>query len=130
MTIALARVLATLHLENDDLVTLYKGVHYFYYYFGTLYLWCTDSYCTLIVYEQYLVELNSLTGLNILDVVNEQFLALLDLKLLTVNLYDCVHFVNINGFFRKASNLLLLLFRPPRSKSSAKLQKNHSIKWL
>ncbi len=32
MAILLAGILATLHLENDDLVTLYEWVHYFYYY--------------------------------------------------------------------------------------------------
>ena len=33
----------SLLLEDDYLVTLYEWVHYFYYYFCTLYSWCTDS---------------------------------------------------------------------------------------
>ena len=38
-----SEILAALHLEDDYLVTLYEWVHYFYYYFCTLYSWCTDS---------------------------------------------------------------------------------------
>ena len=45
----------------------------------------------VFVNEQNLVELNSLTCLNILDVMYEELLALLSLELLTVNFYDCVH---------------------------------------
>jgi hypothetical protein len=37
-------------------------------------------------------------------VVHEELCALLDLELLTVNFYDCVHlFVLLNGFFREAA---------------------------
>jgi len=45
----------------------------------------------VFVNEQNLVELNSLTCLNILDVMYEELLALLSLELLTVNFYNCVH---------------------------------------
>ena len=92
MTVALTRVLATLHLENDDFVTLYEWVHYFTHYFGTLYGWSTYLYCTVSIYEQYLVKFNSLAGFNVLDMVNEELLALFSLKLLTLNFYNCVHF--------------------------------------
>ena len=92
MTILLAIVLTTLHLEDDDLVTLYEWVHNFYYYFCTFYSGCTDSDCAVIVNEQNLVELNSLACLYILNVMYEELLALLSLKLLTVNFYDCVHY--------------------------------------
>lgn len=91
MTILLAIVLAALHLEDDHLVTLDEGVHNFYYYFCTIYCGCTDSDCSIVVYEQYLVELNSLTSFSILDVMNEELLALFCLELLTVNFYNCVH---------------------------------------
>ena len=101
MTVANAIVLTTLHLENDDFVTLYEWVHYFTHYFGTLYCWSTYLYCTVSIYEQYLVKFNSLASLNILDVVNEELLALLGLELLTLNFYNCVHFAfNLYlGFF-------------------------------
>ncbi len=91
MTILLAIVLAALHLEDDHLVTLNEGVHNFYYYFCTINRGCTDSDCSFIVYEQNLVELNSLTSFSILDVMNEELLALFCLELLTVNFYNCVH---------------------------------------
>ena len=101
MTVLLAIVLAALHLEDDYRVTLYEWVHYFYYYFCTHYSWCTDSDCAVFVNEQNLVELNSLTCLNILDVMYAELLAVLSLELLTVNLYDCVHLIiYINWFFR------------------------------
>jgi hypothetical protein len=42
--------------------------------------------------------------------VNEELLALLNLELLTVNFYNCVHyFNNINGFFRQAVDFLSTL---------------------
>lgn len=128
MAILLAGILATLHLENDDLVTLYEWVHYFYYYLCTFNLGCADGYCSLVVYEQHLVEFNSLAGLYILDVVHEELLALLSLELLTVNFYDCVHFLlNINGFFRKANDCNHCFFEPPRSISGAKLLKKNDM---
>ena len=114
MTVLLAIVLAALHHEDDYLVTLYEWVHYFYYYFCTLYSWCTDSDCAVFVNEQNLVELNSLTCLYILDVMYEELLALLCLELLTVNFYDCVHLIiYINGFFREASCFVPDLDRAP-----------------
>ncbi len=93
MTILLTIVLATLHLENDDLVTLYKRVHNLYYYLGTFYSWCAHCDSALFVYEEHFVKLNGLTSLYILDVVNEELLALGHLELLTVNFYNCVHYL-------------------------------------
>ncbi len=111
MTILLAIVLATLHLEDDDLVTLHERVHNFYYYLCPINSGCADGYCSLVVYEQHFVELNSLAGLYILDVMHEELLALLSLELLTVNFYDCVHFINTKRFLRKANSHLPLLIR-------------------
>ncbi len=91
MAILLAIVLTALHLEDDDFVTLNQRAHYLYNYFCTFYSGCADSYSSFVVYEQYLVELNSLASLYILDVMHEELFALLSLKLLTVNFYDCVH---------------------------------------
>ena len=92
MTVALTRVLATLHLEDDDLVTLHQRFHYFTHYFCSLYGRSTYLHCTVSIYEQHLVKFNSLACLNILDVVHEELLALLGLELLTLNFYNCVHF--------------------------------------
>ena len=104
MTLLLAVVLATLHLEDDDLVALYQGVDNLYYYFGALYGRSTHSHCTVVVDEQHPVKLNSLAGFCILHVVDEELLAFLSLELLTVNFYNCVHYIICkNGFLREAS---------------------------
>ena len=95
MTVANAIVLTTLHLENDDLVTLYEWVHYFTHYFCSVYGGSAYLNCTVSIYEQYLVKFNSLACLNILDVVHEELLALLGLELLTLNFYNCVHLLFI-----------------------------------
>ena len=91
MTVALARVLATLHLEYDDLVALYQRVHHFYYYFCTVYGGCANLDSAVGIYEQHSVKFNSLACLHVLDVVHEELLALLSLELLTLNFYNCVH---------------------------------------
>ena len=92
MTIALAGILAALHLEDNHLVALHERVHNFTYYFCTLYGGGTNLYCTVSIYEQYLVKFNSLAFFHILDMVDKKLLALLGLELLTLNLYNCVHF--------------------------------------
>ena len=43
-----------------------------------------------------------MTLCHILDVVNEEFLALLSLELLTVNFYNCVHFLFNKRLLREA----------------------------
>jgi len=91
MTVTLTRVLATLHLEDDDLVTLHQRFHNFTYYFCTLYGRCTYLYCAVSIYEQYFVKFNSLACFHIFNVVNKKLLALFGLELLTLNFYNCVH---------------------------------------
>ena len=59
MTVLLARVLTTLHLEDDDLVALYQGVHYFYYYLCTFYGGCANLDSAVGIYEQHFVKLIS-----------------------------------------------------------------------
>ena len=93
MTVALTRVLAALHLENNHLVALHERVDYLTHYFCSLYGRSTYLHCTVSIYEQYLVKFNSLAFFGILDVVNKDLLALLNLKLLTLNLYNCVHYL-------------------------------------
>ena len=92
MTVARTRVLAALHLEDNHLVTLNERIHNFTYYFCTLYGGGTYLYCAVSIYEQYLVKFNSLAGFDVLDMVDEELLALLGLELLTLNFYNCVHF--------------------------------------
>ena len=91
MTVALAGILTALHFEHDHLVALYERVHNLTHYFCSIYGGSTDFYCTVSIYEQYFVKFNSLACLYILDVVHEEFFALLGLELLTLNLYNCVH---------------------------------------
>ena len=113
MAVACTAILAALHLEDDDLVTLYEWVHYFYYYFRTLYCRCTDCHCAVFVNEQNLVEFNSLASFYILDVMYEELLALLCLELLTVNFYDCVHFLFYKRVFPRGVWLRASSFSSP-----------------
>ena len=92
MTVLYTVVLAALHLEHHKLVALDERIHHLGYYFCAIYCGRTDCHCTVIVDEQHTVELNSLAGLSILHVMHIKLLASLSFELLTVNLYDCVHF--------------------------------------
>ena len=92
MTVTLTRVFAALHLENNDLVTFYQRFNYFTHYLCSFYGRSTNLDCTVSIYEQYFVKFNSLACFHILDVVHKELLTLLDLKLLTLNFYNCVHF--------------------------------------
>ena len=102
LTVLLAIVLSALHLEDDDLVTLYKRLNHFTYYLCTAHGGCTYLYCAFFVNEQHLLEFNSLTLFRVANVVNKELFALFCLKLLTVNLYNCVHYLLLKRFFRKA----------------------------
>ena len=82
MTVLLAIVLAALHLEDDNLVTLNEWVHNFYYYLCSIYSRGTNCDITLVVYEKYLVKLNSLTSFYIFEVVYENSLEELILRFL------------------------------------------------
>ena len=110
VTILLAIVLSALHLENDDLVALNERIDNFTNNFSTVYSRCSNLYSTFLVDTQYLAELNSLTLCRILDVVNEELLALLSLELLTVNFYNCVHLFIVKRLFRKAIRFVRMLF--------------------
>ena len=87
MTIACTRVLAALHLEDNHLVALNERVNNFTNYLCSVYGGSTYLHCTVSIYEQHLLKFNSLAGFHVLDVVNEELLALFYLKLLTLNLY-------------------------------------------
>ena len=124
MTVQLAVTLATLLVEDEYLVALDERRYYFAYYLGSVY--CRESYCdcAVVVNQQYFLKLSSLTCFYTCDVVYEELLACLGLELLTVNLYDCVHFLFMcyNGFDREAESTCVgSLFEPLRHKSAAKL---------
>ena len=93
VTILFATVFTALHLEDDYLVTLNERSFNLCYYFGAVNCWRTYCDSSILVYKEDLVELNSFVLLDILDVMNKQRLAFFGFKLLTVNLYDCVHFI-------------------------------------
>ena len=56
MTVLLARVLTTLHLEDDDLLTLNERLYNFTYYLCSFYSWSTYCDSTVVIYEQYLLS--------------------------------------------------------------------------
>ena len=91
MTVLLAVILATLHLELDYFVAFYQRINYLSYYLCTFYGWCSHRDCSLVVDEQNLVKFNSLTLLGILYPVDKELLTLLGFELLTVDFYNCVH---------------------------------------
>ena len=86
-TIALAALL----VENEHLVALDEGRGNFCHDFSTCDGGSTHFHCAVGVNEEHLVEFNSLSAFSIADAVYEKLAALLDLKLMTVDLYDCVH---------------------------------------
>jgi len=93
VSVLLAIVLAALHLEDNHLVALNERVHNFYYNLCTFYGGCAYLDSAVGIYEQHFVKFNSLAGFHVLDVVNEELLALLYLELLTLNFYNCVHLI-------------------------------------
>ena len=124
MTVQLAVALTTLLVENKNLVALNQGRNYFAYNLSTLYSRSTYGDGTFVVYQQHSLKLNSLTSLGISHVVHEELLTSFGLELLTVNLYDCVHFIiciltGISGRRVALCNLLYSLLGP---KSGAKLR--------
>jgi len=95
VAIELAIALTTLLVEDEHFVALYEGRNYFSYYFGALYGGNTYSDLTVLVEKEHLVELNSFASFYASEVVYEELLACFHLKLMTVNLYDCVHLFDL-----------------------------------
>ena len=111
MAVAFTAILAALHLEDDDLVTLYQWFHHFTHYLSAFYCGRTYCHCSVVVDEKHFLELNRLAFFHIFHVVNEEFLSLFGLELLTHDFYNCVHFLLYNRLFRKAYSTVLSLFR-------------------
>ena len=123
MTVLLARVLAALHLEDDDLVTLHKWCVNFYNYFCSLYDRCANFYGVAVCDEQDFVKLYGLTGFSVTDVVYKKLFALLNLELLTINNYDCVHFcIYVFNVSPRGEFLMKLLSMSPGDKIGCKVR--------
>ena len=93
--VELAIALTTLLVEDEHFVALYEGRNYFSYNFCALYCGSTYSDLTFLVEKENLVELNSFASFCASEVVNEELHACFHLKLMTVNLYDCVHLFDL-----------------------------------
>lgn len=92
ITVELAIALATLLVENEHLVAFYQRRYYFAYYLCSSHSRQTYRHFAVVVNQQHLFKFNSLATFCILDVVDKKLLTSFCLELLTVNLYDCVHY--------------------------------------
>ena len=91
VTVQLAVTFSSLLVEYENLLALNELALHFGYYLSTLYCGSTYGDSTILLYQKNLLEFNRCTILNVLNVVNKQFLASLGLELLSVNFYNCVH---------------------------------------
>ena len=82
---------AALLVEDEHLVALNEGSGDFSDYFCAFDGGGAHFHRAVGVDEEHFVEFNSLSAFGIADAVYEKLAALLDLKLMTVDLYDCVH---------------------------------------
>ena len=82
---------AALLVEDEYLVALNEGSGDFSDYFCAFDGGGAHFHRAVGVDEEHFVEFNSLSAFGIADAVYEKLAALLDLKLMTVDLYDCVH---------------------------------------
>ena len=92
ITVQLAVTFAALLVEYEHFVTLDEFLYYFANYLCAFHGGSTDGHCAVVVYQQHFLKFNSLAFLCLGQVVDEEALACFGLELLTVNLYDCVHF--------------------------------------
>ena len=92
IAVELAVALATLLVEDEDFVALNEGADYFAYYFSAFYGGCAYFHVAVVVNQQHVVKFNRCACFSAADVVYEELLAFFCFELLTVNLYDCVHF--------------------------------------
>ena len=95
ITIQFAIAFATFFVENEHFVALNEGINHFAYYFSTGYGRSTYGNLAVVVDQQHFLKFNSLTAFGLGHVVDEELLAFLCLELLTVNLYDCVHYIYV-----------------------------------
>ena len=95
MAVLAAIAFAAFLLENDDVFTLYQRLNHLGNYFGTFNGRCAYCNSAVGINEEHFVEFDSIAFFLVLaEEVNEQALTGLSLELLSLNLYDCVHFKN------------------------------------
>ena len=94
MTIAieLAVAFATFFVEDKDFIALYQIFHYLANHLCAIHGRSADGHCAVIIDKQHFLKFNSLTIFCFWQMVHEETLACFGSELLTVNLYDCVHF--------------------------------------
>ena len=95
MTVQLAVTFSSLLVEYENFVTFYQSGNYFANYFCAFYCRSTYGDVAVFVYQKNFFKFYCCTSFCILHVVNEQFLASFCFELLTVDFYNCVHFLYI-----------------------------------
>lgn len=107
MAVETAIAFTTLFLENDHFVALYERGLDFADNFGAFYNGSADFNFAVGVEQQDAVELDGLAFLYVAEVVYVQELAGLCLELLSLNLYNCVHYnkLRTNKLTRRAAFL-------------------------
>lgn len=95
VTVQLAVTFSSFLVENEYFVTFYHAGYYLANYLCAFY--CRSAYgdCTVFVYQKNLFKFYCRTVFCFLHVVYKQFLASFCLELLTVDFYNCVHFLYI-----------------------------------
>lgn len=91
VTVQLAVTFSSLLVEYENLLAFNELALHFGYYLCALYCGSTYGDSAIFLYQKNLLEFNRCTILNVLNVVNKQFLTCLGLELLSVNFYNCVH---------------------------------------
>ena len=92
MTSQLAVSLAATLVEYENLVTLYEWNEYFENNLCSFNCWSANLYLTIVVYQQYFLNLNSCACLHILHMVDVELLTFFYFELLTLNFCNYVHF--------------------------------------
>ena len=94
MAIQTAIAFATLLLEDNHVFTFHEGSLHLANNLCALYGGGTYLHCTIGIDEENLVKLDGVTLLDIAgQVVDIQLLASLGTELLSLNLYNCVHYL-------------------------------------
>ena len=95
MAIELAVALTTLLVEDEHLVALNERSEDLAHDLSTSHSRRTYGHGTILINEEYLVKLYLSATLSALNVMDKQATALLYVELLSLNVYDYVHYVSI-----------------------------------
>ena len=95
VTVQLTITFSSFLVENKNFIAFYQSGNNFANHFCSFY--CGSAYgdVTVFVYQKNLVKLYCCTVFCILDVVYKQLFASFCFELLTVDFYNCVHFLYI-----------------------------------